>query len=84
MFCEFESMLYEFKPMFNNNRFLLYEFEPMLYEFKPLFINSELLFNRGKPLFCTNILILLSIFVEKERENTEGVDCLYYHQNYKV
>ena len=51
MFCEFEAMLYEFKPLFH--------------DFEPLFYNNEPLFHVDKPMFYTNILFLLSIFVEK-------------------
>ena len=74
MFCEFEAMLYEFKAMFYEFKPLFHEFESLFYEYEPLFINSELLFNRDEPLIYNNILFLLSIFVEKEREGTEGVD----------
>ena len=51
-------MLYEFKPM-------LCEFKPSLYEFEPLLYTNEPLFHADKPMFYTNILFLLSIFVEK-------------------
>ena len=73
MLCEFESMLYEFEPMFC-------EFELMLYEFKPLVNNNEALFHVDKLLFYTNILFLLSIFVEKESGSTEGVDWPNFNQ----
>ena len=67
MLCEFEAMLYEFKPLFH-------EFEPLFYNIASLFYNNEAMFHADELMFYTNILFLLSIFVEKEREGTEGVD----------
>ena len=65
MFCEFEPMLYEFEPMLYEFKPMLCEFKPSLYDFEPLLYTNEPLFHADKPMFYTNILFLLSIFVEK-------------------
>ena len=39
-----------------------------------MFYNNEEMFHADELMFYTNILILLSIFVEKEGGGTEGVD----------
>lgn len=66
MFCEFEAMLYEFKPLFH-------EFASLLKNIASLFNKNEAMFHADKLMFYTNILILLSIFVEKESGDTEGM-----------